>query len=49
MRAAQVEVGVELPELRVPLTTTLIVATAVATRDFQDVHHDKDLAVARGS
>jgi hypothetical protein len=26
-----------------------VVSTAVATRDFQDVHHDRDAAVARGS
>jgi acyl dehydratase len=33
----------------VPVTTTLVVSTALATRDFQDVHHDRDLAVQRGS
>ncbi|MDT2008265.1 hypothetical protein FXW78_35505 [Rhodococcus opacus] len=44
-----VEVGENLPELTIPLTRTLIVATALATRDFQDVHHDPALAVARGS
>ena len=26
-----------------------VVSTALATRDFQDVHHDRDLAVERGS
>jgi hypothetical protein len=25
------------------------VSTALATRDFQDVHHDRDKAIARGS
>ena len=30
------------------VTPTLVVATAIATRDFQDVHHDRDRAVARG-
>lgn len=49
LRSADVSVGTELPELRIPITTTLIVSTAIATRDFQDVHHDKDLAIARGS
>lgn len=44
-----VAVGENLPELTIPLTRTLIVATALATRDFQDVHHDPALAVARGS
>ncbi len=41
--------GDELPELVVPLTRTLIVATALASRDYQDVHHDPTLAVERGS
>jgi hypothetical protein len=44
-----VAVGDELPELAVPLTRTLIVSTAIATRDYQDVHHDPALAVERGS
>jgi hypothetical protein len=38
-----------LPEWRLPITTTLVVSTAIATRDFQDVHHDRDLAQSRGS
>ena len=46
---AGVAVGEELPELAIPLTRTLIVATAIASRDYQDVHHDPDLAVQRGS
>ena len=46
---ADVSVGDELPELAIPLTRTLIVSTAIATRDYQDVHHDPALAVERGS
>ena len=42
-------VGDELPPLEVPLTRTLIVATAIASRDYQDVHHDPGLAQERGS
>src|SRR5213075_2291913 len=38
-----------LPALDVPLTRTLIVATAIASRDYQDVHHDPGLAHERGS
>ena len=38
-----------LPEWRLPVTTTLVVSTAIATRDFQDVHHDRDLAQSYGS
>jgi acyl dehydratase len=45
----QVAVGEVLPELVVPLTRTLIVAGAIASRDYQDVHHDPELARARGS
>src|ERR687889_705483 len=42
-------VGEELPELVIPLTRTLIAATAIASRDYQDVHHDPGLAKERGS
>ena len=42
-------VGDEIPPLEVPLTRTMIVATAIASRDYQDVHHDPALAVERGS
>ena len=46
---ASVSVGDELPSLAIPLTRTLIVATALASRDYQDVHHDPSLAAERGS
>lgn len=46
---AEVAVGDELPPLAIPLTRTLIVSTALATRDFQDVHHDPGLAADKGS
>jgi acyl dehydratase len=42
-------VGDQLPEWRLPLTPTTIVSTAIATRDWQDVHHDRDAAQAAGS
>ena len=48
-RAAEVKVGDELPQLEIPLTRTRIVATAIASRDYQDVHHDPGLAQERGS
>ena len=44
-----IEAGQVLPELAIDVTTTFVVATAIATRDFQDVHHDRDRAIARGS
>jgi acyl dehydratase len=44
-----VSTGVELPTLVVPITRTLIVAGALASRDYQDVHHDPELAKSRGS
>ena len=39
----------QLPELTIDVTPTFVVSTALATRDFQDVHHDRDKAVRRGS
>lgn len=45
----EVSVGDELPLCPVPLDPRLIVSTALATRDFQDVHHDRDAAIAKGS
>ncbi|WP_326954881.1 MULTISPECIES: MaoC family dehydratase [unclassified Amycolatopsis] len=41
--------GTELPPLTIEATPTFVVSTALATRDFQDVHHDRDAAVRRGS
>ena len=44
-----VHVDDELPELSVPLTRTLIISAAIASRDYQDVHHDHELAQQKGS
>ncbi|GAA3955708.1 MaoC family dehydratase [Gordonia caeni] len=44
-----ISVGDVLPPLTIEATPTFVVATALATRDFQDVHHDRDLAHAKGS
>ena len=46
---ASVVVGEELPTLALPITRTLIVSGAIASRDYQDVHHDSVLAKERGS
>jgi hypothetical protein len=46
---SDVSVGDELPTLVLPITRTLITAGAIASRDYQDVHHDHVLAKERGS
>lgn len=43
------EVGTTLPEVSFPITPFLVVAGAIATRDFQPVHHDRDAAQAAGA
>jgi hypothetical protein len=47
--ASSIEVGTKLPELSLYGDPTFIVSTAIATRDYQDVHHDRDKAQAKGS
>ncbi len=42
-------VGDTLPPLEIPVTRTLIVSGAIASRDYQDVHHDAALAQEKGS
>ena len=44
-----VEVGATLPELVIEASVRNIVATAIASRDYQDVHHDVAMAQQRGS
>ncbi len=43
-----VGIGTALPELPIPITTTLIIAGALASRDFTALHHDKAAAQAGG-
>ena len=45
---AEVNVGDKLPELAIDVTSGLIVAGALATRDFEPVHHDKSVAQSTG-
>ena len=47
--AGDISEGDLMPICPIPLTVTGIVATAIATRDYQDVHHDRDLAHQKGS
>jgi acyl dehydratase len=48
LRFDEVEIGDELPKLVLELTPTLIIACAIATQDYQDVHHDRDMVQRRG-
>lgn len=49
MSLPTVDVGDRLPELAIPLDRTLIMATAIASQDFEDVHHDPGAAQERGT
>jgi uncharacterized protein len=49
LTAADVSAGDRLPLCAIALTPLLIVSTAIATRDFQEVHHDFAEAQRRGS
>ncbi|MDT5350502.1 MAG: hypothetical protein QOH91_3789 [Mycobacterium sp.] len=46
---ADISVGDEVTPLEIPITTTMIVAGAIASRDFMPVHHDRDYANKQGS
>jgi hypothetical protein len=48
LRLGDVRVGDELPELVIDVTATLVVAGALASRDFTPVHHDKTHAQSQG-
>jgi len=41
--------GAVLPSFALPVTTTRIVAGAIASRDFMPVHHDRDYARKQGA
>jgi acyl dehydratase len=44
-----IQTGDEVTPLEIPVTTTVIVAGAIASRDFMPVHHDRDYANKQGS
>jgi len=48
LRFESVKVGDAMPELPIPITVTLVVGGALASRDFTPVHHDKAAAQAQG-
>lgn len=41
--------GEELPAFDLDVTATVVVAGAIASRDFMPVHHDRDYAIAQGA
>jgi acyl dehydratase len=47
--SGEVSAGAVLPPLVIELTPTVVISTAIATRDFTPVHHDTDVARAQGS
>src|SRR5210317_2088390 len=49
LQMSDVRVGDSLPPLAIDITPKLIVGAAIASRDYQNVHHDKDAAQALGS
>ncbi len=49
LKWADIAVGDEVTPLDIPITTTMIVAGAIASRDFMPVHHDRDYANKQGS
>jgi acyl dehydratase len=48
LTAAEIEVGQALPDLDVPVTSTLVVGGALASRDYTPVHHDAGEARKQG-
>jgi acyl dehydratase len=48
-RWSDIHVGDALPEFDLTVTPTVVVAGAIASRDFMPVHHDRDYAKAQGS
>jgi acyl dehydratase len=48
MTFEDVKQGLALPELVIPITASAIVAGAIASNDFEDVHHDKAAAQSKG-
>jgi acyl dehydratase len=44
-----VSVGDQLPLFELPVTSTVIVAGAIASRDFMPAHHDAEFAKSQGA
>ena len=48
-RWSDISEGDELPVFDLPLTASVIVAGAIASRDFMPVHHDRSFANQQGA
>ena len=48
-RSTEIAVGDELPGFELTVTSTVIVAGAIASRDFMPAHHDPAFAKAQGA
>jgi len=46
---SSIRVGDPINPLKIDVTATVVVAGAIATRDFMPVHHDRDYANSQGS
>jgi hypothetical protein len=45
LQAGDINVGDQLTPMNISLTPTIVASTAIASRDFMPVHHDKDYAL----
>jgi acyl dehydratase len=48
-KSSDVNVGDELPPFELGLTSTMVVAGAIASRDFMPAHHDPEFAKGQGA
>jgi len=48
LTATEINIGDTLPELRVTMTAQKIISAAAATRDWQPIHHDHEIAIKSG-
>lgn len=49
LSASNVSVGDQLPNFDLELTSTMVVAGAIASRDFMPAHHDPEFAKGQGA
>jgi acyl dehydratase len=49
LRCGEIAVGDDLPPFELAVTSTVIVAGAIASRDFMPAHHDAEYAKSQGA